>query len=220
MIDPALNARVIALDLALAAAELDGIVETVPSYRSLLIYYDPLEMSFHRLVTELQRLLARGLRTLGTPSVTWNVPVSYEQPHADDLPEVSRRLGLSEEQVIALHTGAEYRVYTLGFVPGFPYLGGMPAALAISRREVPRQQVPPGAVAIGGVQAAIFPIKMPTGWYVVGQTPLRPFDMHRQDPFLFRPGDRVRFRRVDPAAYRHLSRLRSHELLPLVRVVE
>ncbi len=216
-ITPDLNAQVVALEIALAAAELDGIIETAPSYRSLLICYEPLEISFRQLVTELRRLLARDTMVRHGSGVTWHVPVAYDPPHALDLPEVAERLGLTEQQVIALHGGAEYQVYMVGFAPGLPYLGPLPSRLHISRRQTPRPQVPAGAVMIGGIQANIVPMPVPSAWYVLGQTPLRLFDPARQDPFLFRAGDRLRFRRVDAAEFDHLAAMDLEALLPLVR---
>jgi KipI family sensor histidine kinase inhibitor len=214
---PELNAQVIALDTALAASELDGIVETLPSYRSLLVCYDPLAISYHQLIVELRRLLSRDSWQRTNRSTTWDVPVIYQPPYSHDLPEVARRLGLTEEQVIAIHTSATYTVYTIGYAPGMPYLGGVPAPLHLSRREVPRPRVDPGAVMIGGVQGCIVPTVVPSAWYQLGQTPLRPFDPTHQDPFLFRPGDRIRFHQVSLAEFEYLSRLSSEALLPLMR---
>jgi 5-oxoprolinase (ATP-hydrolysing) subunit B len=219
-VSPELNAQVIALDTALAAAELRGILETVPSYRSLLVCYDPLEISHDQLMVELLRLLSRNVRGQTKRSTTWEVPVIYQAPHSHDLPEVAQRLGLREEEVIALHTSADYVVYTIGYAPGMPYLGGLPTELHLSRREVPRPRVDPGAVMIGGVQACIVPTTVPSAWYQLGQTPLRPFEPTRQDPFLFRPGDRIRFHEVSLAEFEHLSSLSSDALLPLVRQPE
>lgn len=217
-IAPELNQQVVALDLALAAADLAGIIETAPSYRSLLICYEPLEISFHQLVVELRHLLSRAGPTRQADAVAWTVPVVYDPPYGEDLAEVAQRLALTEQQVIALHSGAEYQVYMVGFAPGLPYLGGLPAALHISRRATPRPRVPAGAVMIGGMQALIVPTPLPTGWYILGRTPLRPFDPQRQDPFLFRAGDRVRFRRIDAVEFDRLAGLTSDALLPLVRV--
>lgn len=217
-ITPELNAQVAALDIALAAAELAGIIETAPSYRSLLICYEPLEISFQHLVAELRSLLAHGGPARQADAVTWRVPVIYDPPYALDLPEVAQRLALTEAQVIAAHSEAEYQVYMIGFAPGLPYLGPLPALLHISRRVSPRPQVPAGAVMIGGIQANIVPMPVPSAWYVLGQTPLRLFDPGRQDPFLFRAGDRLRFRRVDAAEFDRLAGQSIEALLPLVRV--
>jgi KipI family sensor histidine kinase inhibitor len=214
---PELNDQVIALDITIAAAGLAGIVETVPSYRSLLVCYDPLEVSYHQLVVAVRCLLSRSASLPPKRSAAWNVPVLYEPPYCDDLPEVAQRLGLTEQQVIGIHTAAEFHVYTIGYAPGMPYLGGVPASLHLSRREVPRPRVLAGAVMIGGVQACIVPTTVPSAWYILGQTPLRPFDLTRPDPFLFRPGDRIRFRRVGQAEFDRLSRLGFDALLPLVR---
>ncbi len=217
-ITPEVNEAVVALDIALAAAELDGIVETVPSYRSLLVCYEPSEISFRRLVTELKRLLSRGDRTRHSVSAAWTVPVVYDPPYAQDLTEVAERLALTEQQVITIHSEAEYKVYAIGFAPGLPYLGGLPSALQISRRQAPRPSVPAGAVMIGGIQAAIVPIPMPSAWYSLGRTPLRLFDPRRHDPFLFHPGDRVRFRRIDRGEFDRLAGLTTDVLLSLVRL--
>lgn len=217
-ITPELNAQVVALDIALAAAELDGIIETVPSYRSLLICYEPLEISFQQLVAILPRLLSRGGLTRQADAVAWTVPVVYGPPYAPDLPEVAQRLAMTEAQVIAIHSEAEYQVYMVGFAPGLPYLGPLPDRLHLSRRETSRPSVPAGAVMIGGIQAVIVPMAVPSAWYVLGQTPLRLFDPGRQDPFLIRAGDRLRFRRIDAAEFDRLAALTLDALLPLVRV--
>lgn len=216
-ITPELNEKVVALDIALAAAELDGIIETAPSYRSLLICYEPLEISFQQLVAELRRLLSRDCPARQADTVAWTVPVVYEPPYALDLAEVAQRLGLTEAQVIAIHAGAEYQVYMVGFAPGLPYLGPLPDSLHISRRQTPRPSVPAGAVMIGGIQAGIVPMAVPSAWHVLGQTPLRLFDPTRQDPFLFRAGDRLRFRRIDAAEFDRLASQSTDALLPLVR---
>lgn len=216
-ITPEANQAVVALDLALAGAELDGIIETVPSYRSLLICYEPLEISFQELVAELRGLLPRGGRVRVAGSAAWNVPVTYDPPYAEDLTEVAQRLSLTEDEVIAIHSGAEYQVYMVGFAPGLPYLGGLPSELHISRRESPRPRVSAGAVMIGGIQAAIVPLPMPSAWYSLGQTPLRLFDLRRQNPFLFRTGDRVRFYRVDADEFDHLAGQTTDVLLALTR---
>jgi KipI family sensor histidine kinase inhibitor len=217
-ITPELNQQVVALDLALAAAELDGIIETAPSYRSLLVCYEPLEISFEQLVAELRHLLAHGPLLPQGRAVEWTVPVAYGPPFGPDVAEVAHLLDLSGDEVIGLHCGAEYQVYMVGFAPGLPYLGGLPERLHISRRLTSRPRVPAGAVMIGGVQANIVPMPVPSAWYVLGQTPLPLFDPARSDPFLFRAGDRLRFRRIDGDEFEHLAGLAFKDLLPLVRV--
>ena len=216
-ISPELNQAVVDLDLAVRAAKLESITETAPSYRSLLICYEPALMSFDALVAALRGLMSLAKQTASATAVAWSVPVLYEPPFADDLPDVARQLGLSAEAIIGLHTGAAYRVYMLGFAPGWPYLGGLPEALHTSRKETPRAQVPIGAIVIGGVQAGIVPITTQSGWHIIGQTPLRPFEPDGKKPFLFGAGDSVRFRRVDKAEFDVLSALSPEALLEMVR---
>lgn len=217
LISPEINDAVIALDVALASSEIIGISETVPSYRSLLVCYDPVEISFQDLVHQLQQLLHRRPYELREGQAVWNVPVLYDLPYGVDLPEVAERVGLSEEEVIRVHTSVEYQVYMIGFAPGLPYLGGLPPALHLSRQVRPRPSVPPGAVMIGGIQAGIVPAPVPSAWYILGQTPLRPFDPGREDPFLFRAGDKLRFRRIERAEFDTLATLAQNVLLGLVR---
>ena len=208
VIDPVLNAAVIALDVALAAAELPGITETVPTYRSLLICYDPAEIDHATLVAAVRSLLP----SLSSVSASlrggrrWVVPVAYGGPYGADLEEAAAVLGLSPEQVVSLHAGADFLVYLVGFNPGAPNLGGLPPPLHIARRAVPRPSVPASSVAIGGMQSGITSIDSPTGWYVLGRTPVKPYDPRRSPPFLFEAGDRIRFRPIGPDEFTRLVR--------------
>ncbi len=204
-IDPEINARVLALDAALVAA-LAGAIETVPTYRSLLVQYDPLALPAADLIARIRALAAtpppalpRGRRV--------TLPVAFGGGFGSDFGELAGRLGLDAEGILRLLTGAEFRVYMIGFAPGFAYLGGLPECLHIPRRASPRAKVPAGSVGIGGVQAAVFSVESPSGWHLLGRTPLRPFDLRRADPFLFRAGDRVRFRAIDAEEFARLDRL-------------
>ncbi len=204
-IDPIVNGSVISLDLALAAAELPGIVETVPTYRSLLICYEPAELDYDLLVSTLRELIGENLGRPRRPGRRWTVPVAYGLPYGDDLEEVAATLRLAPDEVIAAHSAAEYLVYLVGFNPGAPNLGGLPQQLHIPRRKTPRPMVPAGSVAIGGMQSGITTIASPTGWHVLGRTPVRPFLISRAEPFLFKPGDRIRFRPIDAAEFEPLA---------------
>lgn len=195
-IDPAINALVQALDRAIAASNLPGIVETAPSFRSLLVIYEPETIGLDALVGELRGLIGDGLNARVARGRSWTVPVAYGRPTEADLLEVSSATGLSCDEVVALHSGAEYQVYFVGFVPGLPVLGGLPAALHLPRRPDPRPGIEAGCVMIGGMQGLIVPMTMPSGWYILGQTPLRAYSPGADNPFLFRPGDRIRFRAV------------------------
>jgi KipI family sensor histidine kinase inhibitor len=129
------------------------------------------------------------------------VPVCYEDEFAPDLPEVAARLGLSPADVVALHSGTQYHVYMLGFLPGFPYLGDLPEALALPRRADPRLSVPAGSVSIALTLTAIYPYQSPGGWHLIGTTPIRLFDAARPQPALFAPGDTILFEPVAAARF-------------------
>ncbi|MBV9784009.1 MAG: 5-oxoprolinase subunit PxpB [Acidisphaera sp.] len=204
-IDPAVNAAVIALDRALAAAEPFGILETVPTYRSLLVQYDPRTIGHAALVRRLGDLLAAGVTDSPDRGRHFTVPVVYGAEFGEDLADIARSSGLTPEAVIAAHLAAEYQVYMIGFAPGFAYLGGLPEVLHLPRRENPRARIPGGSVIIGGMQAAISATPIPSGWHVLGRTPLAGFDPARQDPFLFQPGDRLRFRRIEQPEFAALA---------------
>jgi KipI family sensor histidine kinase inhibitor len=207
-IDEAINARVTALDASIAAARIAGIDETIPTYRSLLVLFDPLVISRAALRSALQTVLVTGVDADAAVRRRWRVPVLYGGASGEDLDAVAALHQLSTETVIALHSGAEYRVYMIGFSPGFSYLGGLPEALHTSRRTTPRQKTPPRSVSIGGRQAAVSPpLELPSGWHLLGQTPVRSYDPRRtEQPFLFRTGDLIRFVPVTPGEYDRLCR--------------
>ncbi|WP_246710263.1 5-oxoprolinase subunit PxpB [Martelella soudanensis] len=192
-IDEAVNARVIALAFSLKARPVAGIVETVPAYRSLLVCYDPAVIRGAQLVPLLYERLEHTGEGGEAVARHFRVPVCYQGDDALDLADLADMKGISPEEVIALHTAASYRVYMIGFAPGFTYLGGLPEALHTPRLAVPRQKVAAGAVGIGGAQAAINSVSGPSGWRYIGRTPLRLFDPERAEPSFFRAGDLIRF---------------------------
>lgn len=210
-IDARVNERVIALDRSLTAHPLAGLRETVPTYRSLMVLFDPLiierdALAAHVLGCEQALEAADGSASGADAAGTlWRVPVLYGGAHGEDLEAVAAQHGLTPEAVIGLHSGALYRVYMIGFAPGFAYLGGLPEALHTSRRTDPRPRTPERSISIGGRQAAISPpIAVPSGWHLLGQTPVRSYDPARAEPFLFAAGDRVRFEPVDAPTYRDM----------------
>jgi len=215
-VDPAINARVLALDDMLRAAPPPGLYETTPTYRALFLRYEPLEISRAALIQRVETLIAdMGPASSGAPARRrWTLPCCYDPAVAEDIGEAAARLGLAEGELAALHAGAEYRAYMYGFAPGWCYLGGLPQALAIPRRASPRPPTPPGAMLIGGALALIAANPMPTGWYVVGRTPERMFAPERRPPVLVAPGDAIRFAPVDAAAFAALdARAASGETL-------
>ena len=205
VVDETLNRLVMALDARFRGADRPGVIETVPTYRSLLVIFDPLVADRRALADELARLCA-DLRLDGEAGTRlWTVPVAYGGAFGEDLEAVASLHGLDRDEVVRAHAGSEYRVFMIGFAPGFAYLGGLPGALQTPRRLDPRQRIPAGSITIGGLQAAVTSIEAPSGWHILGRTPLRTFDLRRSDPFLFRPGDRVRFRAISAEDFARLS---------------
>ena len=213
IVDPDVNARVIAFDRVIAVSDVPGIIETVPSFRSLLVVYEPEIMSFQLLVEALAELLAPGLKSRVVEGRSWTIPVAYGAPNDDDLREVAATKGLTPDQVIDIHSSGDYQVYLIGFVPGLPVLGGLPEALQIPRRAAPRHGLPTGRVMIGGVQGLIVPMPMPTGYHSLGVTPARPYMPGRTNPFLFRTGDKIRFRPISLRELEVLSHVPSEHFL-------
>lgn len=202
--DPAFHDRVLALDAALAAHPIAGVRETVPTYRSLMVHFDPRRLSTAALIEALSDV-AQAEKAERAPK-RWRLPACYDPPHAEDLEEAARALDLPPNEIADLHAGARYRVVMYGFAPGFVFLSGLPNKLRISRRETPRGAAPPGALAIANGQALIASIAMPTGWYVLGRTPARTFDPGRDPMFPIGVGDEVTFERIDAATFAALER--------------
>jgi KipI family sensor histidine kinase inhibitor len=203
-IDPRLNARVLALDARVAAGVL-GVVETVPTYRSLLVHYDPLATDFARL-SEAILALCGDLPDTPAEARIWRIPVVYGGDFGIDLEDVAARHGIAPADVIAKHSAPTYRVYMIGFLPGFSYLGGLDPAIATPRRESPRTDTPAGTISIGGVQALVASIAAPSGWHLLGRTPVRTVMPGRDPTFLLGPGDRVRFEAISPSRWDALDR--------------
>jgi KipI family sensor histidine kinase inhibitor len=203
-IDPEIHDRVLALDRAIADAAIPGILETVPTYRSLLVNYDPERLEPTALI-ELIRSLPTAASDSSRAPRRWIVPACYAPALALDLAFVAGSLGLAIDKVVALHSSAAYRIYMYGFAPGFAYLGGLPKALDISRRTEPRPRVPPNCLLIAGGQALISTVPMPTGWHVVGRTPERFFSLGREPIFLAAVGDEVTFEAVDEETFDSLE---------------
>jgi KipI family sensor histidine kinase inhibitor len=196
---------VLTLERLLADRQVPGIVETVPTFRSLLVYYDPLVLAAEELVGRV-RALAPQLAMMAPPAGRHvELPCAYGGEHGPDLEEVARRLGLDPAEVVRLHSGTEHFVYFIGFTPGLPYMTGMPERLTIPRLDRPRTKTPAGSVGIGGTQCSIYSVESPGGFWLLGRTPLRLYDPDVADPILLRAGDRVRFRAIDPEEFRAIA---------------
>jgi inhibitor of KinA len=195
------NTRVRALEYLVQQKALPGVVETVPSFRALLVYYDPAVVGYEALCASLAELAGQASPAALPPPRRVEIPCCYDTELGLDLAAVAARIGGTIDDVVRLHTGAEQTVYFIGFTPGLPYLAGMPERLWLPRLETPRTKLPPGSVGLGGQQCCIYSVESPGGYWIIGRTPLRLYDPETADPVLLRPGDRVRFRAVDRAEY-------------------
>ncbi len=187
-------ARRAAAELEVRRPSVPGLDTAVPGHASVLVPFDPdrcAEEALRGLLAEVLDATRRSEAAAG--GILHEISVRYGGIEGPDLPEVAARTGLSEDQVVALHAGVEYRVLVLGFVPGFPYLGVVPAPLDLPRRATPRVRVPAGSVAIAGRQTGIYPFETPGGWHLIGRTEALLWDVRREHPALLAPGDRVRF---------------------------
>jgi KipI family sensor histidine kinase inhibitor len=192
----------------LRTAAIPGVVELAPAYTSIAVFFDSITVAkatetsdevFDRLATRIRAAVAGAADPGGAArsrSQTIEIPVCYDPEFALDIDDVAHRANISPSEVIRLHSAAEYRVACIGFVPGFPFLTGLPKKLATPRRDVPRKEISPGSVGIGGAQTGIYPLRSPGGWNLIGRTPLRLFDPEKNPPVLLRAGERVRFRKI------------------------
>ena len=188
--------RVSALAGCLETWPVPGLVEFVPAFTTVTVYYDLVKASYAQVVAHLEQLLdALPLEGSDKAKVV-EIPVCYGGEHGPDLEEVARHNGLTADEVIAQHSGGEYLVYMIGFAPGFPYLGGMSARIAMPRRSSPRMQIPAGSVGIAGMQTGVYPIETPGGWQLIGRTPLALFRPGENPPSLLQAGNQVRFRPI------------------------
>lgn len=204
-IDRVLSDRVLRLSTIVRAANLPSVVETVPTFRSLMIRYDPLATDSASLIAAIENLLesSRG----ETKQVKlWRIPACYAISHAPDLAEVAQRTGLGTEEVVRLHGSTRFHIYMIGFVPGYPYMGDLPEPLVLPRRADPRIRVPPGSIAIAANMTSIYPLESPGGWHLIGATPIRLFDLRWPRPALLSPGDAVRF---EPITVREFDVIRA-----------
>lgn len=200
------NTRVRAFEYLIQQKGVPGVVETVPSYRALLVYYDPGVIGYDALCEALRPLAAQTDSTVLPPPRHVEIPCCYEDPELGfDLRAAAARLTLTPEELVRLHAGASYLVYFIGFTPGLPYMD-LPERLTIARLDTPRTKTPPGSVSIGGTQCCIYPLDSPGGFWVLGRTPLRLYDPDAAEPTLLRAGDVVRFRAITRTEFGDIAR--------------
>lgn len=208
-IDLNINNQVAAMRTVIEAAidegKLKGIVELVPTYGSLLVVYDQLDVGYAGLIEQL-KILAEGLESVEIPDrEVVEIPVVYGGEYGPDLGIVAQLNSLSEDEVIKRHSEAEYPIYMLGFVAGFPYLGGMDKSIAAPRKQTPRLKIPAGSVGIAGQQTGIYSVESPGGWQIIGRTPLKLYDAAREKPILLRAGQSIRFKPITEAEYEAMT---------------
>jgi inhibitor of KinA len=191
-IDRTLSERVLRLAEQIRGAAIAGVIETVPTFRSLMVHYDPLATSGTRLADDI-RALVGGVASRARRRRLWRLPACYAPNCAPDLPAVAERTGMRAADVIERHARTRFHVYMIGFVPGYPYMGDLPPELQLPRRADPRTRVPAGSIAIASSLTAVYPVESPGGWHLIGATPVRLFDSSWEHPSLLAPGDAVRF---------------------------
>lgn len=209
-IDVAINRKVRSMAVLLDQSPPNGIIEVIPTYRSLLIVYDPAETEPKTIQTGLETLEGRLDDIEIPPPKTVEIPVCYGGEFGPDIGFVAKSHDLTEDAVIGIHSGTEYPIYMIGFTPGFPFLGGLSEKLHTPRLESPRTHVPAGSVGIANNQTGIYPVASPGGWQLIGQTPLNLFDPTRKNPFLYNTGDRIRFVPISAETYRQMLEAEGH----------
>ena len=200
-IDLVVNAMAIAVAEAVQANGVAGVRDVVPTYRSVAIYFDPLRTDMNALTDCIERATSRAEQSTTVARAPLRIPVCYGGEFGPDLPAVAGFARCSEDAVVQTHASTIYRVFMLGFVPGFAYLGIVDERIAMPRHAVPRVRVPARSVAIAGVQTGIYPGDTPGGWQLIGRTPVAPFDPDRPEPFLLKAGDAVQFYPIDRDEY-------------------
>lgn len=203
-IDEHINRQVHAFARKVEALSHPAITEVVPTYRSATVHYRPEVFSYEEL-NQLLLSLTQGGPEEGEELPVVEIPVCYGGEYGPDLLEVAQHCSLTPEEVIARHTAPTYRIYMLGFTPGFPYLGGMDPSIAAPRRKEPRIHIPAGSVGIAGEQTGVYPIVSPGGWQLIGRTPLRLFDPQREQPILLSAGAGIRFVPIDEETFRKME---------------
>jgi KipI family sensor histidine kinase inhibitor len=196
-----INTRVRALEYLLQQRGVPGVAETVPSFRALLVYYDPLVIGYEALCATLAELAAHTSPDVLPRARTVELPCCYDLELGLDLEAAAERLALPTKELVRLHAEADYLVYFIGFTPGLPYMSGMPERILLPRLPTPRVKVPAGSVGLGGAQCCVYSVESPGGYWILGRTPLRLYDPGTAEPVLLRPGDRVTFRAVTRAEY-------------------
>jgi inhibitor of KinA len=205
VIDPDINNKVRSMAIVMEKETPEGVLETIPTYRSLLIIYNPATTNPTNLEKEILALEERLSQIKIPPPDTVEIPVCYGGEFGPDIQFVAEHNSITEDDVVRIHSEAEYRIYMIGFTPGFPFLGGLPKALHTPRLETPRSFVPERSVGIANNQTGIYPLASPGGWQLIGKTPLKLFAPEHSNPFIYKVGDRIKFKPISAEDYVRLA---------------
>lgn len=201
-----ISSKVRAMMVALESNKIEGIIEVVPTYRSLMIHYDALIIGYDNLVKKL-KLLESNLKDISLPEPeVMEIPTLYGRENGLDIENVAHHNKITVEEVIEIHSSKEYLIYMLGFTPGFPYLGGMDERIATPRLKAPRTKINKGAVGIAGSQTGIYPIDSPGGWQLIGRTPLKLYEPNREVPILLKAGNYIKFVPISENQYKAIEK--------------
>lgn len=200
-IDIDINAKVTSFAKEVNSRKKTWVIDLIPTFCSVLVNYDPLAVSYAAMADFCRDCLGQMKEGAAIRRRIFEIPVIYGGAYGEDLPHVARHAGMTEAQVIAIHTGTDYLIYMLGFLPGFAYLGGLDQRIVTPRLKRPRVKIPAGAVGIGGSQTGIYPTVSPGGWQLIGITPVEVYDPKRTPAILYEAGDLVRFRSVSEGEY-------------------
>lgn len=211
-ISPDINHRVSLLNSLIKKSKIDGIIESVPTYRSLTVYYNPLKISYDDILAILKGLGTKESTALESENLVVEIPVWYSCESGPDLSFVAQHSGKTIDEVIKIHSEPLYLIYMLGFTPGFPYLGGMDEAIAAPRLESPRIKIEAGSVGIAGKQTGIYSLNSPGGWRLIGKTPVRLYDVNKKDPILLKSGEYLRFVPITKEEYDNIQSLEENGL--------
>jgi len=212
IISETVNKKVRNLYLAIQKGHIKGINEMIPTYRSLLIHYNPIEIEIDNLIEKLMEI-EKALDSIDLPKPgIIEIPTIYGGEFGEDLNFVSEHNGISVDEVIKIHSSVDYLIYMLGFTPGFPYLGGMSEKIETPRLKIPRTKIPAGSVGIAGKQTGIYPIESPGGWQLIGKTPIKLYDPNSQIPIILQAGDYIRFIPIEQEEYDNIRSLVEKDL--------
>ena len=204
-ISPDISAKIRRLVSRIDEAKNPAVIEVLPAYATVCLVYDPLTMNYEAAKIFLSELLNDQTADEALSSKVFEIPVLYSKETGPDLDFVSQHSGLGIDEIVSIHTSAEYLIYMLGFAPGFPYLGGMDERIAAPRLKVPRQKIIPGSVGIAGSQTGMYPIESPGGWQLIGRTPVKLYDPHRSPPVYYSAGDYIKYRAIDEDEFKHIQ---------------